>query len=204
MKTKICLLILGAGLLVAVSCSKYPSTSDRLLEDLVVLTQYDTKINFNEYLTYSMPTSIVKVTSTDTTYLTNSEAMACLNEIDKQMQSRGFVKSVSPAKPDLGIQVTYYENTYVQAYYYPGGYWGYPYYYYYYPYYPTYYSTYTAGMANIGLFDLKNVTQPNNTIYLRWNAMIRGLLTNTHTNSDIINAIDQAFVQTPQLKTILK
>jgi hypothetical protein len=117
------------------------------------------------------------------------------------MEQRGFVKAVAPQLPDIGIDVIYYENTYVYAYY-PDYYWGYPYYGYgwYYPYYPTYYSSYTTGMGNIQLFDLKNVG-PNNSLYIRWNAFIRGLLTGGHTLSDITGAIDQAFIQTPQLVT---
>jgi hypothetical protein len=125
MKTKLILLLMGAGLVLA-SCSKYPPSSDRLLEDLVVLTQYDTKADFDNYKTYSIVTSIVKITNKDTTQLTTPAALAILDQIQTDMKARGFVPVVSPAKPDLGIQVVYYENTYVYSYSYD--YWGYPYY----------------------------------------------------------------------------
>ncbi|MEI7724258.1 MAG: DUF4136 domain-containing protein [Bacteroidota bacterium] len=198
MKTKLILLLMGAGLMLA-SCTKYPPSSDRLLEDLAVITQYDTKVNFNSFRTYSLVTSIVKITNKDTTQVTNSTAMAVLDQVGKDMQARGFVPVVAPAKPDLGIQVVYYENTYVYTYTYD--YWGYPYYGWYYPYYPVYYSSYTAGMLNIDLVDLKTVTAGSNKLYVRWNAYVRGLLTGTHTTSEITGSVHQAFVQTPQLQT---
>jgi hypothetical protein len=202
MKTKLTYLILGLGLVFSVSCSKYPPSSDRLLEDLAVITQYDTKADFNTYKTYSLPTSVVKVTDKDTTQLTNATAMAVLNQLDKNMKARGFVPVVSPAKPDLGIQVVYYQNTYVYTYSYD--YWGYPYYGWYYPYYPVYYASYTAGMLNMDLVDLKNPVPGSQKLYVRWNAYIRGLLTGDHTNADITGTVDQAFTQTPQLKTTAK
>jgi hypothetical protein len=199
MKTKLTFLILGMGLIFSVSCTKYPPSSDRLLEDLVVVTQYDTKTDFNTFKTYALPTSITKVTDKDTVQITNADATKILAQIDLNLKARGFVPVASPAKPDLGIQAVYFENTYVYTYYYD--YWGYPYYGWYYPYYPVYYSSYTAGMMNIDMVDLKNPDVGTQKLYIRWNAYIRGLMTGTHSNADVLNSVDQAFIQTPQLKT---
>lgn len=196
MKTKIYYLILGIGLIFTMACTKYPPSSDRLLEDLVVITQYDTKIDFNEYHTYSLPGAIMKITDKDTIELSGQEADAIIANIDKNMQARGFLKIVA-GKPDFGIQVLYFENTTVYTYYYD--WWG-GYYYPYYPYYPVYYGSYTTGMANIELIDLKTVT-PDQRVNIRWNAFIRGLLTGYHTTAEINSRIDQAFIQTPQLVT---
>jgi hypothetical protein len=91
----------------------------------------------------------------------------------------------------------YYQNTTVYTYSY--GYWGY--YYPYYPYYPVYYSSYTTGMANIQMMDLKNADETNHRAPVCWNAFIRGLLTGTHSNAELTSRVDQAFTQTPQLKT---
>ncbi len=197
MKTKLMLLLMGAGLILA-SCTKYPPSSDRLLEDLAVITQYDTKADFNSYKTYSLAPSITKVTDKDTTVMTGPTADAVLAQIDKDMQARGFVKVATTAKPDLGIEVVYYQNTTVYTYYYD--YWGW--YYPYYPYYPVYYSSYTTGLANIELIDLKTAT--TDRAYIRWNAYIRGLLTGSHTTAEITAKVDQAFIQTPQLVTTAK
>jgi len=195
------LVLFASAAIFLASCSKYPPTSDRLLEDFAIATQYDVKADFNNYQTYGLSDKVYKVTDKDTTLMTGAGVTAALNEIDKYMQLRGFVKATGENKPDLGITVTYYQNTYVYAYY-PDYWWGYPYYGYgwYYPYYPTYYSSYTAGAANIVLADLK-YPAPNNQLYIRWNAFIRGLLTGNHTEADITGAVDQAFIQTPQLAT---
>jgi hypothetical protein len=56
-------------------------------------------------------------------------------------------------------------------------------------------------MGNIELIDLKNVNTASNVLYIRWNAFIRGLLTGNHSQAELLNSIDQAFTQTPQLKT---
>ncbi|MEI7725627.1 MAG: DUF4136 domain-containing protein [Bacteroidota bacterium] len=196
MKTKLGFLILGLGLVFTISCTKYPPSSDRLLEDLAVLTQYDTKVDFNSYRTYSLAGSIMKVTDKDTVAMTGQTADAVLAQIDLNMKARGFVKIAATATPDLGIQVLYFQNTTVYTYYYD--WWGY--YYPYYPYYPVYYSSYTTGMANIELLDLKNA-DATQRIAIRWNAFIRGLLTGSHTTGEITGRVDQAFIQTPQLKT---
>jgi len=199
MKTKISLLLLGMGLVLALACTKYPPATDRLLEDLAVITQYDTKIDFNDYKTFAIKNSITKITDHDTTTITNQDAMAVLNQIAENMKDRGFEEVAAGSKPDFGIQVLFFENTYIYTYYYD--WWGYyPYWYYYYPYYPVYYSSYTTGLANIELVDLKN-EGPNSTLYVRWNAYIRGLMTGTHTEAEILSSIDQAFIQTPQLVT---
>ena len=200
MKTKLFTILLGMGMVFTMSCTKYPPSSERLTEDLAIITQYDTKCDFNTYKTFSIAAYIVKVTDKDTTNLNNSTAIAILDEIAKNMEARGFVKVTAPAKPDFGINVTYYQNTNVYTYSY-GYYWGYPYYGWYYPYYPVYYTSYTTGMANVELADLKDVSVIDPKIYLRWNAYIRGLVTGTHTNAELIQSIDQAFIQTPQLKT---
>ena len=204
MRTKLTLLLFASLALFFTSCTKYPPSSDRLLEDLAIVTQYDTKIDFNQYKTYGITDYIVKITATDTTNVPAQEATTVLNQISENMEARGFVKATGAQLPDVGIYVVYYENTYVYAYY-PDYWYGYPYYGWgwYYPYYPVYYSSYTAGAANIQLIDLKN-EGPNNTLYIRWNAFIRGLLTGTHTQSEILSSIDQAFDQTPQLQTSAK
>jgi hypothetical protein len=199
MKTKLTLMLFASVALFLASCTKYPPTSDRLLEDLAILTQYDTKADFNSYKTYSLSTPVIQIKDDGNVPLTGPTAEASLAQIDKNMQARGFVKVAASASPDLGIQVTYYENTTVYAYYYD--WWGYyPYYPYYYP---VYYTSYTAGMANIELMDLKNATDDNRAA-VRWNAFIRGLYTDTHSTSDVTASIDQAFIQTPQLKTSAK
>jgi hypothetical protein len=194
------------------SCTKYPATSDRLLEDLVVLTQYDVKTNFGLYKTFSIVDQIPYIKDNDSGYVTNPNAQAILDRISQNMIARGFTQVAHTANPDLGINVSVVEVTNVSVYY-PGWYWGYPGYYppdwwgysgygYYYPYYPVYYTSYTSGTLIIDMVNFKDLT-PDNKIPVCWNAFIRALLTGTHTISDFNTAIDQAFTQTPQIKTSL-
>jgi hypothetical protein len=200
MKTKLTLFLFASVALFFASCTKYPPTSDRLLEDLAIVTQYDTKVDFNIYKTFSIVPYIKKITDTETTDITNDDV---LNQISKNMEARGFVKVAANTKADFEIQVVYFQNTTVYTYYYD--YWGYyPGYYYYYPYYPVYYGSYTTGLADIQLFDTKVAPERGSTLAIRWNAYIRGLLTGSHSQQEILNSIDQAFIQTPQLTTSAK
>lgn len=208
MKAKITLLILGTGLLFTISCTKYPPASSRLLEDLAVFTQYDVTVDFNQYKTFAISDSIGVITEKDSSRVKNSSTKAVVDAIIANMTARGF-KQVSK-NADLGFNVVYFKAVHVSAYY-PGWYWGYPGYYppygwgypgysYGYPYYPAYYTSYTSGTLSWDMIDLKNPST-DNKLFIRWNAYIRGLMTGSHTLSDITNSINTAFTQTPQIKT---
>ncbi len=209
MKTKFILLFLGVGLMLA-SCSKYPPSSDRLLEDMAIYTKVDLNVKFEEYKTFAIVPVVSYIDGKDSASITTPNAISLLNRITSNMTGRGFKSVATNAHPDLGINVTAIKNTNTSVYY-PGWYWGYPGYYppnwwgypgygYGYPYYPTYVVTYSTGTVIIDLVDLKNPTA-DNKVMIRWNAYIRGLLTTTHTENDILRCVDQAFAQTPQIKT---
>ena len=85
------------------------------------------------------------------------------------------------------------------GYYYPP-YWGYPNSYYYYPYYPTYITSYSTGTLLVDMFDFINISE-DDQIPVAWFAYVRALLTGYHTIDQIKASIDQAFIQTPSLKT---
>ncbi len=207
MKTKL-LTIIAVGIVILSSCTKYPPDSERLLQDLAVYTQVDVNANFNTYQTFSISPTVAYIDGKDSSTLTTPNAMALLNRISADMISRGF-KQVTTPKPDLGISVTAIKGTNTTVYS-PGWYWGYPGYYppsgwgypgygYGYPYYPTYVTSYSTGTVIIDLVDFKLAA--NNKAMVRWNAYIRGLLTNSHTQNEVITCVDQAFAQTPSLKT---
>jgi hypothetical protein len=209
MKTKL-LLFIAMGMLVITSCTKYPPVDSRLTQDLVIYTKYDVNVNFNDYKTFAIVPYVAYIDGKDSATLTTPEAMALLDRIASDMKGRGFTQVATDVNPDLGINVTAVKTTNTTVYY-PGWYWGYPGYYpsdwwgypgygYGYPYYPTYITSYSAGTVIIDLVDFKFKTL-DNKIMVRWNAYIRGLLTDTHTQSDVLNSVDQAFTQTPSLKT---
>jgi hypothetical protein len=207
---KIIFSIMAIGMFVMTSCTKYPAESDRLTEDLVVYTQYDVNINFSDYKTFAIVDSLGYQDVTDSGRVLTPNAKALLDRIASNMVSRGFVQVAHDAipKPDFAIDADYLKTTTVSTYspgYYWGGYyspfyWGYGGYYYGYPYYPTYVTSYSAGSVFIDLFDLKHPST-DNKLYTRWNAYIRGLYTDAHTSTEINKSIDQAFSQTPSLKT---
>ncbi|MFZ4521788.1 MAG: DUF4136 domain-containing protein [Bacteroidales bacterium] len=201
MKTKLILLCLGAGLILA-SCSKYPPSSDRLLEDLAVYTKYDETVDFTTFKTYYMSDSIVKISDKDSGLLYNSQVQSITARIAKNMNSLGYTRTTNAKTTDLYLAVSYIVNVNVSVYY-PGWYWGYPGYYppdywgsggYYYPYYPTYVTSYSAGTLLMDLMDVKN--KVDNKIPVCWNAYIRGLVTGNHSTSQINDCVDVAFTQT--------
>ena len=54
----------------------------------------------------------------------------------------------------------------------------------------------------IEMVNFKNIT-PAGDLPVVWDAIIRGLVTDTHTTTDVTNSIDQCFTQTPSIKTSL-
>jgi len=194
-------------LFIIAGCAKYPDEAERLLEDLAVLTQYDTSAEFSEYQTFMISDSIGVISDSDTTRAKNANTQLIVNQIIINMEAYGYTQVENNA--DLAMSLAFFSNTYVSAYY-PGWYWGYPGYYppdywgypgygYGYGYYPAYYTSYSTGTLSIELIDLKNADMEE-MLFIRWNAIIRGLVTGTHTTEEVQNSIDQAFIQTPQLK----
>lgn len=210
MKTKQLLLVILAGSLIFASCTRYPGAADRLDEDMVVFTQYDTKANFSDYTTFAIPDSIVYYTDSDSGRILNSTTQTLVNQIVQNMTTRGYTRVAPDQNPDLGFNVTLFKNTNIDVYY-PGWYWGYPGYYppdywygdwygydYWYPYYPVV-TSYSVGSVQIEMVDLLNVDEENQRIYIVWSAYIRAILTGYHTPGEIQWSVDQAFKQTPQL-----
>ncbi len=209
MKTKLSLfvvIVLG----IFVSCTKYPPDVTRLQEDLVIYTQVDIEKDINQFHTFSIVDSIAYIDNKDSSHILNANAQAVLDRIIQNMQNRGFVKVDKVDNPNLGITVSVIKTTNTSVYY-PGWWWGYPGYYYpdywgypnswyYYPYYPTYITSYSTGTLLIDMFDFVNIT-PDGKIPVVWFAYIRALLTGYHTLNEIEQSIDQAFVQTPSLRT---
>lgn len=202
---KIKLILVFAGLLVLMSCTKYPPTSSRLLEDLAILTQYDVNTNFKAYTTFSIVDSVAYINGDDSGVYFDNDVKSLLDRIAWNMEKLGYQRKAKTENPDFGINVVLVKATNL-VYYYPGWYWGYggyyppywwgyPYYDYYYPYYPVYYTTYSSGTVIIDMVNFKALT-PDNNVPVVWNAYIRALLTGNHTASDINAGIDQAFAQT--------
>ncbi|MDD4602819.1 MAG: DUF4136 domain-containing protein [Bacteroidales bacterium] len=209
MKTKIFLILLAVSMISVVSCTKYPPASDRLIEDLAIYTKYDVGTDFNQFHTFYIVDSIYYKDNKDSGRYLDANAAAVINRVASNMKARGFLQITDTVNTeyDLGIMVFAIKNTNTSVYYpgwywgyYPPSWWGYPYYPYNYPYYPAYITSYSTGTLWWEMVDRKNAPTTHK-LYIRWNAYIRALLTNTHTLGDINSSIDQAFTQTPAIKT---
>jgi len=202
MKAKLTLLFMATGLILA-SCTKYPPSSERLLEDLAIYTKYDVSVDFTKFKTYFMSDSIVYVSDKDSGWYYNADVASLTQRIADNMHKLGYTRTYNAKTTDLYLGVSFVKNINVSVYY-PGWYWGYWGYYppdywggggYYYPYYPAYITTYSTGTILMDMMDVQHPTA-DNKIPVRWNAYIRGLLTGDHTTAQIQQSIDKAFDQT--------
>jgi len=200
------LLTMAAMALLLWGC--YPSGPD-YVEDLdVVYTNHDSGYDFKAKATYAMPDKIVvdvEIDNGDTTYIYMKDAFATpiLASIDQNMQAQGWSKVAISAKPDVlltpsAIKSTTYYYSYWYNWWYGGYYggWGW--------YYPPYYSvsSYTTGSMIITIAD-PNVASGNpiNSSPAVWFAAANGLFTGAYNITRVTNAINDAFAQSPYLKT---
>jgi hypothetical protein len=181
------------------------------VEDLdVVYTTFDKEYDFGGKSTYSMPDQIVvdvEIDNGDTTYVYMKDIFASdiLDAIDDQMTAYGWTK-VDPniTIPDVvitpaGIKSTTYFYSYWYDWWYGGwygGYWGW--------YYPPYYtvSSYTTGSMILVMADPSEAdNSPIGQSPSVWVAVANGLFTGSYNISRVTNGVEQAFAQSPYLKT---
>lgn len=204
------LLIALLGLAIA-SCQKEPSTSD-LHRDYLVYTASDPATNFAQFDTYYLPDSILLIGNSDKTeYWKDAQAQSIIQTVADNMNARNFRRTEDKNAASLGIQLSYvkrvsyfvgYDNPYwwwYYPYYWSPGYWGdwigwhYPF--------PVYYS-YTAGSLLTEMVDLENQNEVDKKLPVVWDSFVGGLLTDSQqVNLErTIDAVNQAFVQSPTLK----
>lgn len=179
-------------------------------EDLdVVYTTYDTEFDFAGRNTYAMPDQIVtdvQITNSGDTiyeYMKPVYADQILGKIASNMSALGWTRvdiSATP-KPDVLLSpaatssTTYYYSYWYDWWY--GGYyggWGW-----YYP--PSYtVSSYTTGSLIMTIAD-PNLDSPINSSPTAWVGVLNGLLSGSGNVNRALTGIDQAFAQSPYLKT---
>ena len=185
--------------------------NQRLLDDLVVATNFDPEAEFTSYATFAMPTDTIGFisNSSNDTIITNSESTfprPVLSAIRGNLVDRGYTRVDRTENPDLGINVlvvndfnVFQQVIYPDPYSYPGtyypGYYGYGSYYYY-PYINTY--AYNTGVLIIEIVDLKNKT-PDNKVKVIWDAYMGDLYSTIDRIPQTERAIDQAFDQSPNV-----
>lgn len=199
--------ILFAGL-AFMACEKEPDT-DKLDNEYMVYTDYDTNCDFGQLQTYYVADSILYINSGDKKEYWKNDAATAVRETFIENMDKYFVRVDDMADADVGLQLSYVASTYTFAnyndypwwysypYYWAPGYWGGYWGGWYYPYIITY--SYTTGSL-IGEMVNLSVTE-GKKLPVVWDCYISGLLN----SSGKLNlqrtetAINQAFTQSPYL-----
>jgi hypothetical protein len=182
-------------------CGTQPQLTE-LINDMVVLTNFDETVNYNQYITYTMPMDtigLVSNTSNDE-YLANEYAKMITSTIKRNLDNTSHNQVAVNGDPDIGVNVVVVNDLSVTQsvnYYYPS-YYGYTGYYGYgYGYGVPSYSYFNQAVLVIEFVDLKNTTSGvPKTI---WVANIGDLVNSYDTSTKTKEAIDQAFAQSPFL-----
>jgi len=205
--------MLFAAALLVTACEKTPDTG-KLDDDYLVYTNYDDDTDFAKFTTFYVPDSVLIIggNSDKPKYLYGTPASdIIIANYVKGMESAGYVRTLDKANADLGLQISYVEQTYKFRYYnnYPWWY-GYPWYWnfsywgdwggWYWPYNITY--SYSTGSV---LGELVDLTQPESTskqLKVVWSSYISGLLNSDGSlnTTEVTQAINQAFSQSKYLK----
>ena len=190
-------------------CGCYPEGPE-YTEDLdVVYTTYDVDYDFQASSTYAMPTKIVIDVEKDITgewvpeYMPDAFAAPILAQIEANMTALGWTRLADvagEANPAADVALTpavIKSTTYFYTYWYDwwyGGWYGW--------YYPPYYtvSSYTTGSL-IMIMASSTTDSPINQNQAAWVGVGNGLYTGAYDLNRIKKAIDQAFAQSPYLKT---
>jgi len=181
--------------------SCYPQGAEYYDELDIVYTDYNDEFDFASLGNYSIPDKIVKVTGNiadgeEPEFVKEPMNSQMLAKMESNMTALGWTKVEDPATADLVLFPAVWTNTTV--------YYWYNYWCWYYPYYCGYgwgypsVSSYTTGTLVMTLVvDGENYVDPARV----WTGIANGLLSGSYNVSRANNAIDQAFKQSPYLKT---
>ncbi len=188
----------------------YPGGADYIDEYDITYTNYDKTYDFVSKGTYTLPNKVVKISGDLVSvnpqppeYLKDVYGLPILAQIDANMQALGWTKVDVNSNPDIQVLPAAWESTTIIY----GGYWGsywcwyYPYYCgggWYYPYTPV--ATYSTGTLVMTMVD-PNAESTDGSKRVTWTGAINGLLVGTYDANRVNKGIDQAFYQSPYLKT---
>ncbi|MFM7329287.1 MAG: DUF4136 domain-containing protein [Bacteroidota bacterium] len=207
MRLKYSIFAAAAALLLA--CNGFPDLELRV-KSMVVQTSFAKNINFSAYSTFFIPTDTLGLVSnvSDDTIIVGDYAKGVTARVRAKVSGGGYTYVERDQDPDIAVNVYIVDNSGVfQSVTYPNYLNGYPGYfysgyygfggYYNYPVVQTY--SYQSGILAIELIDLKNRT-PDNKLQVVWVANIGDVYTSTDPFVKVLDAIDQAFRQSPYLK----
>jgi hypothetical protein len=203
---------LGIAWLALAATACYPDRSvDSTTEFASVTTLFDNQASFQTITKYALPDTVIYVPKLEGKEVPAVTQQAILSAIRTNLNTLGWTEVVNARTTPVDVYVTaaVASNTYVGWVYDYWGYWGwYPYwppgygggsgwYYpgYWYPY------SYTTGSVILGMVDAR--AQPGTErVPLIWTGAVNGVLADATSNIAIATAgINQAFEQSPYLKT---
>lgn len=193
------------GLLTFFGCGTQPQLSE-VVNDMVVITNYEPKADFSQLATYALTMDTVGLNSntSNDNALTNDYTKMITSQIKRNLDQTGHTQVASNQNPDIGVNVLIVSDLSVsQSVIYPGGYY-YPSYYGYAGYYGYggyggYVSTsyFQQAILVIEFIDLKD--QGAGDPVSVWVANIGDLVNSFDTSTKTREAIDQAFDQSQYL-----
>jgi len=170
-----------------------------------VQTSKDANANFGSYNTYSISDTIkLRTTSPNDTVWDDADAKQLINTVKSNLDARGYTFVERGNHPDLGIGFTAVKDLNVGVVY-PGWWWGYYGCYWYYCGYPPYYGygavySIPTGTLILDMIDLKNAISQGKLDVL-WSSVMSGGLGNTNDDLQLgVEAVDQAFAQSPYIQ----
>lgn len=207
MRLKYSIFAVAAALLMA--CNEGPDLELRV-KSMVVQTSFARNINFSAYSTFYIPADTIGLLSNVSldTIIVGDYAEGVTARVRARVSGGGYTYVDRDKDPDLAVNVYIVDNSGVfQSVTYPNYLYGYPGYFYsgyagfggYYNYPVVRNFSYQSGLLAIELIDLKNPT-PDNKLQVVWVANIGDVYTSTDPFAKVLDAIDQAFRQSPYLK----
>lgn len=192
--------------LLSIGCQPEPDNL-KLLDDMVVETNYDTQADFSAYQTYALALDTVGFISnqySDTILVTPKNGTlprTIINQINSNMSQRGLDRVAQTESPDIGViafivnEIDVFQQVVYPGYYYPSNYYN-NYSYYAYPYVQT--SVSNTGALVIEFVDLKNKT-PDNKVKVVWSTYMADIISTVDRELQAKDGIDQAFIQSPYI-----
>lgn len=203
---KVTFIMLAALCVALASCQKDPDT-DKLDNHYLVYTNYDSGTDFKAISNFYVIDSILIIDDgVKPQYWSNGNAQKIIAAYNDKLEGCGYIRVDSPEEADVILQLSYVSNTYYFTSFGPGPWWNsYPGYWnwggwgWYYPY--TFNYSYSTGSIIAELVDTNAPTPQNDKLTVIWNSYICGLLNGNNLSfSRTMDAINQAFVQSPYLK----
>jgi hypothetical protein len=189
------------------ACGTQPQLSE-IVNDMVVLTNFDEEVDFSQYVTYGLTMDTVGFVSntTNNEALLNNYTKMITSNIKKNLDQTGHVQVDAGSPADIAVNVVIFNDLSISQSYYPGYYGGYPY--------GGYYGGYYGGGYYGGGYVQTNINQQAILVIefldiktahagdppVIWVANIGDLVNSFDTSTKTREAIDQAFVQSPYLE----